>query len=174
MPKHSTSQQLLRVVEYIHHAFNNFEHVWALYLDVVKACDIVWQSCIIYKMTKLKFPTTYAQFILSYLSNRIFDIHVSDNHSTCRQINAGISEESNWDPRFTEFTFMTSLHIHTPYWRYMQTTQPSWLAIKMQSMSIFTYRHTFLILRINKSRIEINLNKSQAIFFSNQETTRMM
>ena len=66
----------------------------ALFLDVAKAIDTVWYSGLIYKMIKLKLPTTYIQFVLSYLRNRIFTFRAADKHSTCKQINAGVPQRS--------------------------------------------------------------------------------
>ena len=69
-PKHSMSHHILWVIEYIHDAFDNFEHIGPLYLDVTKAFDRVWHCGLTYKMIKLKL--IYVQFILSHLHNRIF------------------------------------------------------------------------------------------------------
>ena len=85
-PKHSTSHQQLQVIVYIYDAFDNFELVGALFLDVAKAFDTVWHSGLVYKKIKMKFPTTYVQFIRS----RTFTVRITDKHSTCRQINTGV------------------------------------------------------------------------------------
>ena len=68
-----------------------------------------------------------------------------------------------WDPGYTNFAFMVSLHIRTLCWQHVWTTLPSWLATKTLTICTFTCKHTFLILWFFfiKLRIQVNPNKSQ-------------
>ena len=93
-PKHFMTHQQLRVVEYIHDAFDNSKNVEAIFLDAVMAFDKVWHSGLIFKINKLKFPNAYVQFLLSYLQIRLVTIRINDKYSTCCQINLGVLQGS--------------------------------------------------------------------------------
>ena len=113
------------------------------------------------------FPTTYVQFVLSYLHNRTFNVRIIDKHSTCKQINAGVPQGSKLGPwLYKIYIHDIPIYPHTLLAIYADDT-----AIKA-SIKTFTCRHTFLVLRnfFNKWIIKINTNKSQAVFFSKKHS----
>ena len=66
---------------------------------------------------------------------------------------------------------MISLHIDTLYWQYLRTTLPAWLATETLTVCTFTCRNTFHLENVfNQLRNKVNLNKSQAVFFSKKHS----
>lgn len=89
-PKHSTTHQLLRVVEFVASGFQDRKHTGAIFLDIAKAFDRVWHSGLIYKLIKLKMPDKQIHLINSYLCNRSFVVRYNHLHSTQKQICSGV------------------------------------------------------------------------------------
>jgi len=71
--RHSTSLQLVRLVEKITRNFGEKRQTGAVYLDVAKAFDTVWIDDLLYKRTFLYFPFNIVHTISSYLRGRTFE-----------------------------------------------------------------------------------------------------
>ncbi|GFR11049.1 RNA-directed DNA polymerase from mobile element jockey [Trichonephila clavata] len=55
-PRHSTTHQLLRVVEFIKEANDRNQCTAAVFLDIQKAFDRVWHTGLLFKMITFKIP----------------------------------------------------------------------------------------------------------------------
>jgi hypothetical protein len=69
-PRHSTSIQLARLVEWIIRNFGERKLTGAVFHDVAKAYDTVWIGAHLYKLTILHFPSYLVHIISSYLRGR--------------------------------------------------------------------------------------------------------
>jgi hypothetical protein len=69
---HSTTHALLRNVERITHGFNNNKATVTLFLDIDRAFDKVWTTCLIAKLIAAKIPPHLIFIIHNYLQNRTF------------------------------------------------------------------------------------------------------
>ena len=56
-PRHSTSLQLVRLVEIITRNFGEKRLTGVVFLDVAKAFDTVWIDGLLYKLTLINFPS---------------------------------------------------------------------------------------------------------------------
>ena len=89
-PRHSTSLQLARLVDRI---TRNFGETWlkgAVFLDVAKVFDIIWNSGFSYTLMILNFPSCLVQTISSYLWGRTFEGSFQTATSSCRCIRVGV------------------------------------------------------------------------------------
>lgn len=100
---HSTTDQLMRVVNLITSNFNKKLHTGVLLLDVEKAFDTVWIYGLIYKMLISKFPTYLIIIIFSYMSNRKFFVSVCNILSQGQMIVAGVPQGSVMGPILYNF-----------------------------------------------------------------------
>ena len=65
-PRHSTSLQLVHLVERITRNFGEKRLTGAVFLDVAKAFDKVWIDGLLYTLTLLNFPSYILQFHPTY------------------------------------------------------------------------------------------------------------
>ena len=72
-PRHSTSLQLVRLVEKIARNFGEKRLTGAVFLDVAKAFDTVQIDGLLYKLTLLNFPSYIVHTIPSYLRGRMLE-----------------------------------------------------------------------------------------------------
>ena len=65
VPHRSTTLQLLRITNYVQAGFNQFEHTAAVFLDIEKAYDTIWNPGLIYKLIHHEFPDVYIHVLTS-------------------------------------------------------------------------------------------------------------
>lgn len=102
--KHSTIEQVHRVVSVIKEDLESKKFCSAAFLDVGQAFDKVWHDGLLYKI-KLNFPHTYFNVLRSYLSNRFFRVKLEDSYTHLHKIDAGVPQGSVLGPiLYTLFT----------------------------------------------------------------------
>ena len=99
-PRHSTSLQLVRLVERITRNFGERRLTGAVFLDVAKAFDTVWIEGLLYKLTVLNFPSYLVHIISSYLLGRTFEASFLTATSSRRGMWAGLAQGGLISPVF--------------------------------------------------------------------------
>lgn len=97
-PHHSTTDQLLRVVEHACHSFRYKRVTGAVFLDIAKAFDTVWHGGLVYKLHQAGIPLAMVQLIHSFLQNRTFQARIQDSISEIRHMEAGVPQGSVLSP----------------------------------------------------------------------------
>jgi len=95
---HSTTHQILRLIEYITEGFNLKQYSGAVFLDATAAFDTVWTTGLLYKMANLTIPPAMIRLIKSHLQNRSFFVTVNGKHSPCRRVANGTPQGSILGP----------------------------------------------------------------------------
>jgi hypothetical protein len=70
--RHSTIQQIHRIVNKINEAIKNNQYCSAAFLDISQAFDKVWHTGLLYKLRQ-SLPLHYFPLLKSYLNNRHFE-----------------------------------------------------------------------------------------------------
>jgi hypothetical protein len=70
----------------------------AAFLDIKRAFDTTWHSGLLYKLSELEFWTTLIKLIVSFLTDRTFQVLVDAEFSTLRKIVAGVPHGSALAP----------------------------------------------------------------------------
>lgn len=95
--KHSTIEQVHRLVHLIEKSIEEKKVCSAVFLDVTKAFDKVWHEGLKFKLKKM-LPEKLAKILESYLSNRYFRIKHEDAYSELQEICAGVPQGSVLGP----------------------------------------------------------------------------
>jgi retron-type reverse transcriptase len=95
---HSTTQQLVRVVNSLVDNHNVNLCSVAVLLDVSKAFDKVWHEGLLFKLSESPIPTAAVHLLKSYLQGRTFQTTVEGKLSTVRQVEAGVPQGSVLGP----------------------------------------------------------------------------
>ncbi|KFM71122.1 putative RNA-directed DNA polymerase from transposon X-element, partial [Stegodyphus mimosarum] len=95
---HSTSHQILNLIEFIAVEFQKKNGVAACYLDFEKAFDRVWHAGLICKLSKLNPPSSFLNLMISYLEDRTFQVRCGDALSTHKNIHRGLPQGSVISP----------------------------------------------------------------------------
>lgn len=103
---HSTSHAIQVIKNDIINGFKNRSTTGMVFLDIQKAFDCVWHNGLIYKMIKIGISPYLIKLIASYLKNRKFQVIVSGEKSTSRNIAAGVPQGSVLGP----LLFLIYLH----------------------------------------------------------------
>lgn len=95
--KHSTTEQVHRIVSFIRKSFEKKQYCTALFLDVAQAFDKVWHRGLIHKITSL-LPTNVHLLLQNYITNREFVVKQKDFFSRHCKIDAGVPQGSVLGP----------------------------------------------------------------------------
>lgn len=95
--KHSTVDQVHRIVKKIHSTFENKEYCSLVFLDVSQAFDKVWHEGLLFKI-KNNLPSTFFRYIKLYLENRHFMVKHSEANIGLYNIRAGVPQGSVLGP----------------------------------------------------------------------------
>ncbi|KAG5681565.1 hypothetical protein PVAND_010984 [Polypedilum vanderplanki] len=96
--KHSTTLQIIRIVESASIGFNHNRSTGMVLLDIQKAFDSVWLNGLVFKLIKLKFPSGLIKIIDSFLFNRTAQVDVNQCLSDTFSIPAGVPQGSALSP----------------------------------------------------------------------------
>lgn len=94
---HSTIEQVHRVVQEIHTAFEEKKYCAAAFIDVSQAFDKVWHEGLIHKLRKL-LPTPLSRVLQSFLTDRLFLVRQGEEQTTLREVKAGVPQGSVLGP----------------------------------------------------------------------------
>ena len=95
--KHSTIEQMHRLINEIILALENKQYCTALFMDIEKAFDKINHESLLQTIRK-QFPEQIYQLIKSYLSSRTFVIKIKDTYSEVKDIKAGVPQGSVLGP----------------------------------------------------------------------------
>ncbi|GJQ79639.1 hypothetical protein Trydic_g16480 [Trypoxylus dichotomus] len=82
--EHSTTHQVLRLVEHIKEGFNRRECTGAVFLDVAKALDKVCHQGLLAKMHRADISKAMVKLVHSFLRKRTFQVKLEGRRSTAR------------------------------------------------------------------------------------------
>lgn len=95
---HSTTDQLIRLVDYITHNFNRKKYCGLVLLDIEKAFDSVWHKGLLSKLINYDFPSYIIHLLNSYITNRKFQVLINNELSSPKTIEAGVPQGSVLGP----------------------------------------------------------------------------
>lgn len=95
--KHSTIDQVHRIVNVIETALEEKKICTAVFLDVAQAFDKVWHEGLIFKLRQM-LPKQFSDLLESYISNRVFRVRHGEAYSDLKEIKAGVPQGSVLGP----------------------------------------------------------------------------
>ena len=165
---HSTTQLLLRFVEYVTDSGCKGKQTVAFFLDVAKAFDRVWHEGVLFKLKEVLLPDCYVHLIASFLRDRTFRVRILDCLSSERPIIAGVPQGSVLGPLL--FSVFVNDVPRVPGVRlslfaddtaaYAAESNASYAAIKLQRQ-LDAYADW-----ADDWRVAVNASKSTAVVFS--------
>jgi hypothetical protein len=96
--RYSTTNQLMRITNYIKSKLNEKFSTGMILLDVEKAFDRVWHEGLIYKMLKLRFPLYLTKIVSSFLQGRSFQVSINGKLSSLRHFKFGVPQGAVLSP----------------------------------------------------------------------------
>jgi hypothetical protein len=96
-PRHSTIEQINRLIRVLNDALDNSQYCSAAFLDISQASDKVWHKGLLYKLRRSQ-PLNYYHILSSYLSNLHFVVKVNTELTGLTPIKAGVPQGSVLGP----------------------------------------------------------------------------
>jgi hypothetical protein len=108
--RHSTTQQIMRIVETVSLRFNEDKSTAMTLLDIEKAFDSVWHEALLHKIHSYGFPMYLVKTISSFLSNRRSFVAIGKASSSSFVVTAGTPQGSPLSPPLFNL-FMNSIPV---------------------------------------------------------------
>jgi len=168
-PRHSTSLQLVHLVERITWNFDKKRLTGVVFLDMAKAFDTVWIDGLLYKLTLLNCPSHIVHTISSYLRGRTLEASFQTATSSRRGMRAGVNQGGLISPVLFSLYVneMPSPSHHDELALYADDT--AIIATSRKPTLHVSYLESYLndLQRwLRECRISINVSKSTAIIFA--------
>lgn len=172
---HSTTQQLVSLVDKLSNKLNNREHIATLFLDVEKAFDRVWHEGLIYKMQQMDIPLHLIKLIESFLTGRTFSVRSDDMLSSPRKVLAGVPQGSCLAPTlYLIYTNDIPVNLKAEVSLFADDTMfcthdrnPNRAVIQLQKQTELASKW------FEKWRLRINTFKSVAVLFGRKKTIKI-
>lgn len=172
--EHSTIHQISRVTNYIKSNKVQRKSTGLVLLDIEKAFDTVWHNGLLFKLQKFGFPLSIIKIIQSFLSNRHFNVYINGSISRSVDIPAGVPQGSILSP--------TLFSLYTSDFKKLKCSEIAFYAddtaiyaASKQIRGVITKLQRSLNSCNNyfrKWKIKINPDKTQAIYFSFNNSRR--
>ncbi|MBJ5547115.1 reverse transcriptase family protein [Salmonella enterica subsp. enterica serovar Derby] len=130
MPHHSTTQQLLRINEFVTEGFGRRMKTAIIFLDVEKAFDRLWINGLLAKCILADMPTWLTAILKSFLTNRKFQVRVNTNLSETKPTRAGVPQGSVLGPI-----------LFTLYMSDLKAPEPTKLALYADDAAFYAIEH---------------------------------
>lgn len=173
---HSTSHQLLRLVQDIRSKFLLKQSTGMIALDIEKAFDSLWHDGLLHKMLKLNFHPLLIKIIKSFLFNRQFYVQIFNGKSPNFPIPFGVPQGSALSP------LLYNIYTHD-----LQVINPCKVALFADDTAIYSSDSDPEIIIANleiainslssyyhKWKIKINSSKTQTIFFTRRRSSKFL
>lgn len=95
--RHSTVEQVHRIIDVAEKSLENKQVCSAVFLDVGQAFDRVWHQGLLYKLHK-DLPKEFYKILKSYLTDRHFRVKLENEYSNLKKIEAGVPQGSVLGP----------------------------------------------------------------------------
>ena len=107
----SCINQLLSITHEIYKSFDEGFEVRRVFLDISKAFDRVWHDGLIVKHQKNGISGKLLLFLKDFLKSRKQQVVLNGQHSSWRDVSAGVPKDRFWDPTSFYFILMTCLMV---------------------------------------------------------------
>lgn len=174
---HSTSHQLLRLINNIRANKAVSKSTAAAFLDIEKAFDNVWHGGLIYKLCNYNTPTYLTKIICSYLNQRQFRVSLSGVDSDIFPIPAGVPQGSLLGPiLYNIYTSdLPQLPVGGQFFVFADDTS---ITVKGRKVCELRSRLQRCLDAFDeyaaKWKIKLNASKTQAIIFRHRPTPRLI
>ena len=93
-----TESALSNYIDHIQNELNDKKYIISVFMDLSKAFDVICHKILEIKLQHYGFKGEFLKFLLSFINDRQFFVHINGKHSDTKTVNMGVPQGSTLGP----------------------------------------------------------------------------
>ena len=169
--KMGTETALVEFTDFIHNGLTKKHNVGSIFMDLSKAFDVMDHSILKIKLEHYGFRGKFLDFLMSFLMQRKYYVHVNGHRSDIKTVNIGVPQGSTLGPLLF-LIFINDMKNCSRILKFIQFADDTTLLFSSSDIKILNEilerEANKVILWFNANKLIINLTKTNCMMFSNK------
>ena len=169
--KMGTETALVEFTDFIHNGLTKKHNVGSIFMDLSKAFDVMDHSILKIKLEHYGFRGKFLDFLMSFLMQRKYYVHVNGHRSDIKTVNIGVPQGSTLGPLLF-LIFINDMKNCSRILKFIQFADDTTLLFSSSDIKILNEilerEANKVILWFNANKLIINLTKTNCMMFTNK------
>ena len=169
--KMGTETALVEFTDFIHNGLTKKHNVGSIFMDLSKAFDVMDHSILKIKLEHYGFRGKFLDFLMSFLMQRKYYVHVNGHRSDIKTVNIGVPQGSTLGPLLF-LIFINDMKNCSRLLKFIQFADDTTLLFSSSDIKILNEilerEANKVILWFNANKLIINLTKTNCMMFTNK------
>ena len=166
-----TETALVEFTDFIHNGLTKKHNVGSIFMDLSKAFDVMDHSILKIKLEHYGFRGKFLDFLMSFLMQRKYYVHVNGHSSDIKTVNIGVPQGSTLGPLLF-LIFINDMKNCSRLLKFIQFADDTTLLFSSSDIKILNEilerEANKVILWFNANKLIINLTKTNCMMFTNK------
>ena len=166
-----TETALIDFTDFIHQGLLKRHNVGTIFMDLSKAFDVMDHNVLKKKLEYYEFRGKFLEFLMSFMQNRKYFVHVNGIDSITKTVNIGVPQGSTLGPLLF-LIFINDMKNCSELLKFIQFADDTTLLFSSPNIEqlneILETEGNKVIKWLNANKLIINLSKTNCMLFSNK------
>ena len=166
-----TETALVEFTDFIHKGLSKRSNVGAIFMDLSKAFDVMDHSILKIKLEHYGFRGNFLDFLMSFLTQRKYYVHVNGHSSDIKTVNIGVPQGSTLGPLLF-LIFINDMKNCSILLKFIQFADDTTILFSSNDIDILNEilerEANKVISWFNANKLIINVSKTSCMLFSNK------
>ena len=166
-----TETALLNYIDNLQKELNNKKYTLSVFLDLSKAFDVIDHEILENKLEYYGFRGKFLEFLLSFIKDRKYFVHINGNNSETKTVNIGVPQGSTLGPLLFLLYINDMIHISELFFltQFADDSTVTYSATELKKVIETTETNFKRVLEwLAANKLIINLNKTHLMLFTNR------
>ena len=167
----STETALLNYVDNLQKALNDKKYAISIFMDLSKAFDVIDHKILETKLEHYGFRGKFLEFLLSFIKDRKYFVHINGNNSETKSVNIGVPQGSTLGPLLFLLYINDMIHCSTVFFlsQFADDSTVTYSSLSLDQALLTAETQFKLVLDwLAANKLIINLNKTHLMLFTNR------
>ena len=167
-----TDSALIDFTDFIYKGLLKRHNVGSIFMDLSKAFDVMDHNILESKLEHYGFRGKFLEFLMSFIRNRKYFVHVNGFNSTTKTVNIGVPQGSTLGPLFF-LLFINDMENCSKILKFIQFADDTTLLFSSSNIDqlneILETEGNKVVMWLKANKLIINLTKTNCMLFSNKQ-----